>query len=245
VAMLSKQGRRRAEDSPIRRYRGPMPVSVAEYTEVLGARRPAADAATVRSAAAPWGLDPGIAYGLLGSTGPVLVYGPPGVGKSSLVRALARALPAVLVPVALDAGGVVMRVFDPTRHKLAGEQPADRRWRRIEAPLLDFGSELTLDLLEPHAGPDGLIAPPQLQAAGGILLIDDLGRQAIASRQLFDRLAPLAQRGLVTVRAGTERRVTLPFTSTLVFATSLVPEQILSDFQLRHIPLRLPLNRGD
>ncbi|TMF90528.1 MAG: hypothetical protein E6I08_02730 [Chloroflexi bacterium] len=245
VATLSKQGRRRAEDSPVRRYRGPMPVSVAEYAEVLGARRPAADAATVRSAAAPWGLDPGIAYGLLGTTGPVLVYGPPGVGKSSLVRALGRALPAVVVPVALDAGGVVMRVFDPTRHRLAGEQPADRRWRRIEAPLLEFGSELTLDLLEPQPGPDGLIAPPQLQAAGGILLVDDLGRQAIASRQLFDRLAPLAQRGLVTVRAGSERRVTLPFTSTLVFATSLVPEQILSDFQLRHIPLRLPLSRGE
>ena len=151
----------------------------------------------------------------------------------------------MVVPVALDAGGVVMRVFDPTRHRLAGEQPADRRWRRIEAPLLEFGSELTLDLLEPQPGPDGLIAPPQLQAAGGILLVDDLGRQAIASRQLFDRLAPLAQRGLVTVRAGSERRVTLPFTSTLVFATSLVPEQILSDFQLRHIPLRLPLSRGE
>jgi len=243
-AMLSKAGRRRAEDSPVRRYRGPMPVSVAEYTEVLSSRRPAADAATVRSAAAPWGIDPGVAYGLLGTTGPVLVYGPPGVGKSSLVRALGRALPAVLVPVALDAGGVVVRVFDPTRHKLAGEQPADRRWRRIEAPLLEFGSELTLDMLEPHPGPDGLVAPPQLLAAGGVLLVDDLGRQAIAPRQLFDRLAPLAQRGLVTIRAGSDQRVTLPFTGTLVFATSLVPEQILSDFQLRHIPLRLPLNRG-
>jgi predicted Ser/Thr protein kinase len=245
VAVLSKNGRRRAEDSPVGRYRGPMPVSVAEYTEVLNARRPAADAATVRSAAAPWGMEPAVAYGLLGSPGPVLVYGPPGVGKSSLVRALARALPATLVPVAIDAGGLVMRVFDPARHKLAGEQPADRRWRRIEAPLVEFGSELTVDMLESHAGTDGLVAPPQLLAAGGILMVDDLGRQAIAPRQLFDRLAPIAQRGLVTVRAGGDRRVTLPFTGTLVFATSLVPEQILSDFQLRHIPLRLPLSRGD
>jgi predicted ATPase with chaperone activity len=190
-------------------------------------------------------MEPGVAYGLLGSPGPVLVYGPPGVGKSSLVRALARALPATLVPVALDAGGVVMRVFDPARHKLAGEQPADRRWRRIEAPLVEFGSELTVDMLESHAGTDGLVAPPQLLAAGGILMVDDLGRQAIAPRQLFDRLAPIAQRGLVTVRAGGDRRVTLPFTGTLVFATSLVPEQILSDFQLRHIPLRLPLSRAE
>jgi len=77
----------------------------------------------------------------------------------------------------------VMRVFDPARHKLAGEQPADRRWRRIEAPLVEFGSELTVDMLESHAGTDGLVAPPQLLAAADLAMYEakDSGRDRVVT----------------------------------------------------------------
>lgn len=248
---LSRTGRRHAEDvSRNRRYIGPMPVRLEEYRQVMerDAARPLGEAAI--SAAlqdvelSPTGVQ--LLKSALAAGGPLLVFGPAGSGKSTLARSLVRAMEPVVVPVAIEAGGEVLRVFDPGVHRLTGEQPADRRWRRVEAPLIQTGADLVPGMLEPHAGPDATWVPLQLMANGGVLLVDDLGRQRVPARQLVDRLAPLTERRQVNLLVGeAQRRVTLPFRSLVVFATGMVPAEILSDFQLRHLPHKLPMHDLD
>ncbi len=245
---LTRSGRRRAEElMKVRRYVGPMPVQLEEYRQVVDreAARPVSEEA-LTAALAELELQPAalpVIRAALAGGGPLLVYGPAGSGKTALCRALAGALEPVAVPVAIEAGGEVLRVFDPERHRLAGDQPADRRWRRIQPPLVETGAELTTELLEPHAGPDATWLPVQVLANGGIMLVDDLGRQRVPARQLVDRLAPLTERRHVNILVGeAHRRVTLPFRALLVFATSMVPAEILTEFQLRHLPHKLPMH---
>ncbi len=248
IVTLTRAGRRRAEElMKQRRYIGPMPVRLEEYRQVV--EREAARAMTderLAEAMAGVELQPAalpVIRSALATGGPLLVYGPAGSGKTSLGRALATVYEPVAVPVAIEAGGEVLRVFDPERHRLAGDQPADRRWRRIEAPLIETGPELTTELLEPYAGADATWLPIQLLANGGMLLVDDLGRQRVPARQIVDRLAPLAERRHVNLLVGdAHRRVTLPFRALLVFATSMVPAEILTEFQLRHLPHKLPMH---
>jgi predicted Ser/Thr protein kinase/energy-coupling factor transporter ATP-binding protein EcfA2 len=248
IVTLTRAGRRRAEElMKQRRYIGPMPVRLEEYRQVV--EREAARTVSdehLAEAVAGVELQPAalpVLQSALATGGPLLIYGPAGSGKTSLGRALAGVLEPVAVPVAIEAGGEVLRVFDPERHRLVGDQPADRRWRRIEAPLIETGAELTTELLEPHAGPDATWLPVQLLANGGVLLVDDLGRQRVPARQIVDRLAPLAERRHVNLLVGdAHRRVTLPFRALLVFATSMVPAEILTEFQLRHLPNKLPMH---
>ncbi|NIP80445.1 MAG: hypothetical protein GWM90_14985, partial [Gemmatimonadetes bacterium] len=89
------------------------------------------------------------------------------------------------------------------------------------------GGELTLEQLDLQWDPTGRMyqAPPQLKAAGGVLVVDDLGRQRVPVRELLNRwVVPLEHRqDYLTLRSG--RKIVVPFDCFVIFSTNLEPRR--------------------
>src|SRR5206468_9665164 len=104
-------------------------------------------------------------------------------------------------PYAMDVDGNIIVMFDPINHEsleTEAEQQStgiiktvarDRRWVRIRRPVVMVGGELTLDMLELTFNPIAKYyeAPVQLKANGGVLLVDDFGRQRVQPQDLLNR----------------------------------------------------------
>lgn len=172
-----------------------------------------------------------------------VVYGPPGTGKTFICSKAAGLLPSMLIPKYVLYGGKVVQLYDPDFHKLAPpkEQPKDKRWVKIEAPFVFTGPELTLRVLNGEYDPtEGVYkAPPQVKANGGVLLIDDIGRQIDPHHTLLDRLiVPMENRkdilyiGSIPVEFHTHF---LP-----LFATNL-SIGVLDEAHLRRAPIHIYL----
>lgn len=113
----------------------------------------------------------------------------------------------------------------------------DMRWVHIHRPFIMVGGELTL------AGLDLVFddvhkyyeAPFQVKANGGILLIDDFGRQQIRPRDLLNRwIVPLENRiDYLTLHTG--RKVEIPFDVLVIFSTNLPPKDLVDEAFLRRL----------
>jgi SpoVK/Ycf46/Vps4 family AAA+-type ATPase len=86
-------------------------------------------------------------------------------------------------------------------------------------------------------------APFQVKANGGILLIDDFGRQQVRPRDLLNRwIVPLENRvDYLTLHTG--RKVEIPFDVLVVFSTNLPPRDLVDEAFLRR--LRHKIEIGD
>jgi len=173
----------------------------------------------------------------------VVVYGPPGTGKTFICSKAAGLLPSMLIPKYVLYGGKVVQLYDPDFHKPAPpkEQPKDKRWVKIQAPFVFTGPELTLRVLNGEYDPaEGVYkAPPQVKANGGVLLVDDIGRQIDPHHALLDRLiVPMENRkdilyiGSIPVEFHTHF---LP-----LFATNL-SIGVLDEAHLRRAPIHIYL----
>jgi predicted ATPase with chaperone activity len=103
---------------------------------------------------------------------------------------------AVFVPFAIEVDSQILTVFDPMVHRPVADQPdgVDARWVLCERPYLTVGGELTGDQLELkyQMGSGTYLAPLQMQANNGILVIDDFGRQTLSPEALLNRwIVPL------------------------------------------------------
>jgi predicted ATPase with chaperone activity len=177
----------------------------------------------------------------------LFVYGPPGNGKSVISQAIRNLLDGdIAIPHALEVEGQIVRLFDPVNHHelplpeadgLADEAAPDRRWARCRRPLVTVGGELTLDSLElSHDPVTGFYhAPVQVTANGGVLVIDDFGRQQVEPRQFLNRwIVPLESRvDYLTLKTG--QKFELPFAVMIVFATNLRPSTLVDEAFLRRI----------
>jgi len=78
-------------------------------------------------------------------------------------------------------------------------------------------------------------APFQVKANGGILLIDDFGRQLVRPRDLLNRwIVPLENRiDYLTLHNG--RKVEIPFDVLVVFSTNLPPKDLVDEAFLRRL----------
>ena len=247
---LTRQGRTRSDEigSAGTRYVGAAPVSLEEYrASVEAVSQPVAlDPAKVAAALDGLELAPGVAEAVraaVNSRGSLFIYGSPGNGKTSLARRMAAMLGGpILVPIAIDAAGEVIRVFDPSVHALEGEPPADARWKRVRRPLVQVGGEFDLAMLDPtwEEGSRTYQAPVQIKANGGVLLIDDLGRQKFSPKQLLDRLmVPLEQSTDYLNLATTGRKAELPFRTLLALSTNLSPADLLDEAYLRRLSYKV------
>jgi len=182
----------------------------------------------------------------------MFVYGPPGNGKTVISHAIRNLLMGELaIPHAIEVEGNIIRVFDPVNHEpvpqpMSGDSldegvRFDQRWVLCRRPVVMVGGELTLDALDLSFSPStGFYrAPIQMVANGGVLVIDDFGRQACAPRDLLNRwIVPLESR-VDFMSLGTGQKFEVPFTALVVFATNLKPSDLLDEAFLRRIHYKI------
>ena len=177
----------------------------------------------------------------------LFVYGPPGNGKTVIAQAIRNLLDGVMaIPRALETDGQILQVFDPVVHEpvplpeitgMDRGETSDQRWVYCRRPLLTVGGELTLDQLELSFSPTARFykAPVQLVANGGVLVIDDFGRQKCSPVDLLNRwITPLESR-IDYLPLETGQKIPVPFVLLIVFATNLRPTDLVDEAFLRRI----------
>ena len=169
----------------------------------------------------------------------IFVYGSPGAGKTFIISKTSDLLPPLIIPKYIEFGGKVIQLYDPDFHRNCAEQPEDPRWVKIHAPFVFTGAELSLNKLETVYNPNKGIyeTSPMIKANGGILLVDDLGRQRDDHELILNRLiVPMENKRDVIYVRGVPVIVHSHFIP--AFSTNL-DVSIMDEAHLRRAPLHI------
>ncbi|NLE44629.1 MAG: ATP-binding protein [Chloroflexi bacterium] len=247
---ISEKGRVMARDALDRsQYAGPAPVVLESYSEAIR-RQPLGDVVvhprTMRQALSHMVINEDTFAHIgpaVNSGRSLFLFGHPGNGKTAIAESIGKMIlgEAMYIPYAIAIGGQIIRVFDNVNHTLANQSSSDRshdpRWVRIQRPVVITGGELTLETLDLvyDAANKYYEAPFQMKANGGMLLIDDFGRQQARPRDLLNRwIVPLEKRvDFLTLHTG--RKIEVPFDVLIVFSTNLEPRDLVDEAFLRRI----------
>ena len=252
---LSERGTARVTEALERtRYAGPAPVTAEQYAEVIRAQqtqRQTTSPAHIKAILDQLTLAPEVADAVaraLYSGKTTMLFGPSGNGKTSILERFARNLDgAVLMPYAIYAYGQVIRVFDPSIHEQVEEldernlvkddSKLDRRWVLVRRPAVVLGSEIGPESLDLTYDPQARFyqAPPHVKAQGGVLVVDDLGRQKTPPRDLMSRWLIPVERGWDSLSLNTGEKLTIPFDVQLLFGTNRPIDELVDDALLRRI----------
>ena len=164
---LTDAGKARSQDALAQsEYFGPMPVPLEVYSEQVK-RQSIRNIMITRNELTQAMGHLVLPNSLLDHLGPavsagrsILMYGPPGNGKSSISNGIRDAMgDKIYVPRAIEYAGQVITVYDPIVHSMAETETDDPnslrrrrtfdgRYVRCERPTVITGGELTLDMLD-------------------------------------------------------------------------------------------------
>ena len=256
---LTTKGREAARDAVAQSaYTGPAPVPLSQYSAQIVAQSTEPqriDRRSLEISTAHLVFDPKLLDNLgpaLASARALFLFGEPGNGKTALAEALSQALGgSVAIPHAVEVDGQVIVVLDHAWHIPLEASEAgrglDQRWVPCRRPFLVVGGELTLDMLDLAHNPASNVyeAPCHMKANGGMLLVDDFGRQRVAAREMLNRwIIPLEKRvDLLSLQSG--RKFEVPMEEMVVFSTNLDPQELVDEAFLRRIKYKVHLEDPD
>jgi predicted ATPase with chaperone activity len=256
---LTTEGRQRAREAlAVSSYVGPAPVPLKMCSEWIQRQ-------SVRSYRVPPERIRGgfsdlvLSKEVLEALGPAVnhgrslfLYGHPGNGKTAIAERIARLMGGSLyMPHAVDIDGETMILFDPVHHRLVeddeeSDDPTDvllrevehdQRFVHIHRPTVFVGGDLTMEQLDLQYEPVAKLyqAPFQLKASGGVLIIDDFGRQLVGPTELLNRWIVPLEKEVDFLSLHTGIKFPVPFDTLLVFATNLDPTDLVDEAFLRRI----------
>jgi energy-coupling factor transporter ATP-binding protein EcfA2 len=246
------------------RYTGPAPVTLDEFAHQVNLQRITNERVTfdrLRKSLGDLVFDDSIVESVgpaLNSGRAMLLYGPPGNGKTSVALSFAGVFSDVIyVPYAVIVEGQIIRVYDPSLHSLLSPDPSiednhlsfirsdeyDARWVPCRRPFVVTGGELTLEMLDLRFDPSSNFyeAPLHVKALGGCFVIDDFGRQLVSPKNLLNRwIVPLEGR-FDCLKLHSGKSFTIPFEELVILSTNLEPEDLMDPAFLRRIPYKIEL----
>ena len=186
----------------------------------------------------------------------MLLYGPPGNGKTSTAARFANVFNDVIyVPYAVIVEGQIIRVHDPSIHirldpakveddgsiSVMRREEYDARWVPCKRPFVVTGGELTLEMLDLRYDETGHFyeAPLHVKALGGCFVIDDFGRQLV-SPPTCSTAGSCRSKAASTISSCTPARASaFPFEELIIFSTNLEPEDLMDPAFLRRLPYKI------
>ena len=265
---LTEEGRRWTIDALERlRYIGPAPVTIRDFCEQVNLQKLTNETITMKRIHQAIG-DLEFDQNVLEQAGPalnsgraLLLYGPPGNGKTTVALRFASVFQDVIyVPYAIAVEGQVIRMFDASVHtavdpagiaednvSFVRQDEFDKRWVPCRRPFVIVGGELTLEMLDLRYDLNGHFyeAPMHMKALGGSFLIDDFGRQLVAPATLLNRwIVPLESR-VDFMKLHTGKSFSIPFEELVIFSTNLEPEDLMDPAFLRRLPYKIEVGSPD
>jgi len=261
---LTSEGQARAEAAlRASRYIGSAPVPLAEFRRIVAEQSVRGHNVTrdeLEAAFSDLIMPEGVIDALgpaVHSGGSIFLHGAPGNGKTAISERIGKLTSSTIyLPKALMIEGHELVLFDPVFHELveeeedhdAGRSPLiksgpmhDKRFVKVKRPTVFVGGDLTMHQLDLQYDPYSKVyqAPFQLKAVGGVLIIDDFGRQRMRPEELLNRWVSPLENGIDNLTLHSGIKFPVPFDCILIFATNLAPQDLVDEAFLRRIQYKV------